>query len=40
MKMSKNEFICDCNVIHKDIVEHTIKQMAEEDVLNILKMCL
>ena len=23
--MAKNEFICDCNVIHKDIVENTKK---------------
>lgn len=28
--MSKNEFICDCNVIHKDVVENTIKSMPEE----------
>ena len=25
--MSKNEFICDCNIIHKDVVENTIKNM-------------
>ena len=34
--MAKNEFVCDCNVIHKDIVENTIKQMADEDMLNKL----
>ncbi len=28
--MSKNEFICDCNVIHKDVVENTIKSMPKE----------
>ena len=32
--MSKNEFACDCNVIHQDLVESTKKQMVEEDVLN------
>ena len=34
--MAKNEFICDCNVIHQDIVENTINQMADEDVFNKL----
>ena len=23
--MSKNEFICDCSVIHQDVVDETIK---------------
>ena len=32
--MSKNEFICDCNVIHQDLVENTRKQMGDEDLLN------
>lgn len=27
--MSKNEFICDCNVIHQDIVEKTKQNMLE-----------
>ena len=31
--MSKNEFICDCNIIHKDIVEDTIKKMGDEELL-------
>lgn len=31
--MSKNEFVCDCNIIHKDIVEDTIKKMRDEDLL-------
>ncbi len=31
--MSKNEFICDCNIIHKDIVENTIKKMQDDDLL-------
>ena len=34
--MSRNEFICDCNVIHKDKVEDTIKKMGDEDLLNKL----
>ena len=34
--MSKNEFICDCNVIHKDKVEDTIIKMGDEDLLNKL----
>ena len=31
--MSKNEFVCDCNIIHKDIVEDTIQKMGDEDLL-------
>ena len=34
--MAKNEFICDCNVINQEVVENTIKQMADEDMLNKL----
>lgn len=34
--MAKNEFVCDCNVIHQDVVENTIKQMTDEDMLNKL----
>ena len=34
--MSKNEFICDCNIIHQDVVQNTIKQMADEDTFNKL----
>ncbi len=34
--MSKNEFICDCNVIHSDVVEETKRQMGNEDLLNKL----
>ncbi len=34
--MSKNEFVCDCNIIHEDIVTNTKKQMADEDVFNKL----
>ena len=34
--MAKNEFICDCNIIHQDVVQNTIKQMADEDTFNKL----
>lgn len=34
--MSKNEFVCDCNVIHKEIVDAVKKQMTDEDLLNKL----
>ena len=26
--MSKNEFVCDCNVIHQDVVDKTLKNAA------------
>ncbi len=29
--MSKNEFICDCNVIHQDVVDKTNKNMPDAD---------
>ena len=32
--MSKNEFICDCNVIHQEVVDKTLKQMKDEDLFN------
>ena len=34
--MSRNEFICDCNVIHQEVVDDTIKNMPEEDTFNKL----
>lgn len=34
--MSRNEFICDCNVIHKDVVDRTIKSMPDQDLFNKL----
>ena len=34
--MAKNEFVCDCNVIHQEVVENTIKKMADENILNKL----
>ncbi len=30
--MSRNEFMCDCNVIHQDIVDKTIKEMLDDDL--------
>lgn len=32
--MSKNEFICDCNIIHEDRVKKTKKAMPNEDTFN------
>lgn len=32
--MSKNEFICDCNVIHEDTVKQTLQAMPSEDTFN------
>ncbi len=29
--MARNEFICDCSVIHKDVVENTTKKMPDWD---------
>ena len=34
--MPKNEFICDCNVIHKDLVDNTLKNMPDEKLLKNL----
>ncbi len=34
--MSKNEFICDCSIIHQEIVDKTIRNMLEEDIFNKL----
>ena len=31
--MAKNEFVCDCNIIHKDIVEDTLKKMQDDELL-------
>lgn len=32
--MSRNELICDCNIIHQDVVENTLKEMKDVDLLN------
>lgn len=34
--MAKNEFICDCNIIHKEVVEKVSSQMPEQDIFNKL----
>lgn len=34
--MSKNEFICDCNIIHQDAVDEVNKDMPEENIFNNL----
>lgn len=34
--MARNEFICDCNVIHQDVVESTIKRMPAKETFNRL----
>ena len=34
--MSKNEFICDCNVMHKEMVEDTLSKMPENITLQNL----
>lgn len=34
--MARNEFICDCNIIHQDIVDNTLKNMVNEDLFNKL----
>lgn len=31
--MAKNEFICDCSIIHQDVVDNTKKLMPEESML-------
>ena len=30
--MSKNEFICDCNIIHQDIVNSVLDQMPDKEL--------
>ena len=34
--LSKNEFICDCNIIHQETVDEALKQMPEQDIFNKL----
>ena len=34
--MARNEFICDCNMIHQDVVNNTLKNMADENLFNKL----
>lgn len=32
--MSRNEFICDCNIIHQEIVDKTLSQMKDDNLFN------
>ena len=32
--MSKNEFICDCNIIHQEVVDDTLKKMPKQELFN------
>ena len=34
--MSKNEFVCDCNIIHQEIVDKTLKNMPKTELFNEL----
>ena len=34
--MSKNEFICDCNIIHQEIVDKTLKNMPKPELFKEL----
>lgn len=34
--MSKNEFICDCNMVHEEMVNDTLSKMPENDILDRL----
>ena len=32
--MARNEFVCDCNAIHQDVVDNTSKNMLDADMFN------
>lgn len=34
--MSINEFMCDCNIIHQDVVESTLKKMPKQSLFDNL----
>ena len=34
--MPKDEFICDCNMVHKEMVQDTLSQMPENNIMNAL----
>lgn len=34
--MAKNEFICDCNMVHEEMVNDTLSKMPENDILDNL----
>lgn len=34
--MSINEYMCDCNIIHEDVVKNTLNKMPEKELFNKL----
>ena len=34
--MSRNEFSCDCNIIHQEAVDEVLQKMPKEDTFNKL----
>ena len=34
--MPKNEYVCDCNMVHKEMVQDTLSKMPENEILNNL----
>ena len=32
--MSKNEFVCDCNMVHEAMVNDTLSKMPEDNIMN------
>lgn len=34
--MATNEFVCDCNIIHQEAVDETLKKMPKQDLFNQL----
>ena len=34
--MPKNEFICDCNIVHKDAVERSLRDMPSDEMIGEL----
>ncbi len=34
--MAKNEFVCDCNIIHQKVVTDTLNKMPDQDLFNKL----
>ena len=34
--MSINEFMCDCNIIHQDVVDNTLKKMPKQNLFDNL----
>ena len=34
--MSNNEFVCDCNIIHQEVVKETLEKMPKQELFNKL----